>query len=447
MKKNALIIPANIRSHVLPSLYLADLLADDYNIHYEVVNGVTDEIVKANGYNTILSSDLRIGYGMEASLMTEQKQNFSFWKFLNLYRNNEVYKRRKSELDKIINTLKPSIVIIDLFSCTDFWALYPRHQEFKLLFFNPMPSTYRVKGFPIVSDGHWLKDEKISVAKSHELKFKHWVQNPKKALIQWVAAKQHPDLQSIAPDYPIATDRTVTLIIANVPELLLAPINFEFSPAICKPNQYYLGLCQRENRKDTELDADFNEKWALITQQKQAGKRIIYCSFGTYYEGPDRKLLDFITLLLDTIQSIPDVVLVCSVNRFVIEFINAQFKNLDSVLLFTRVPQMQVLSVADLFITHGGFGSIKEAIYYEVPMLVYPLDLNYDQNGNGLKVAYHGLGLRGVFGFERPNDMKNKIMQLLNNEDFKTKIRLFNQLATQQYTVKKLKETLNSLLT
>lgn len=425
MKPNLLIIPAAIRSHVLPSLYLADLLADSYNIYYAITNNVLDEIVKTNGYNTVLNSEFRVGYGMEANLLNFRKQKPTFRKLFNAYITNEVYKHRKAELDKIVDELKPVAIIIDLFACTDFWVLYPRRTEFKLLSFNPMPSTYRVKGFPIVSDGHWLKSHDSTPPPVSASGWWDKIKNPKQALMKWVISKQRTDLESIAPDHKIATDGTVTMVIDNVPELLLAPLEFEFAPEVRKSNQHYLGLCQRENRTDTELDVAFTEKWNVITDQKQQGKKIVYCSFGTYYEGPDRKLLDFVALLLDTIQTIPNVFLVLSVNRFVIEFINAQFKKLDNVLLFTRVPQMQVLSVADLFITHGGFGSIKEAIYYEVPMLVYPLDLKYDQNGNGLKVEYHGLGLRGTFGFERPNDMKNKLLRLLNEPIFKEKMSEF----------------------
>jgi UDP:flavonoid glycosyltransferase YjiC (YdhE family) len=89
------------------------------------------------------------------------------------------------------------------------------------------------------------------------------------------------------------------------------------------------------------------------------------------------------------------------------------------------VPQLRVLAEADVFITHAGFGSIKEAIYYGVPMLAYPLDPHYDQNGNALKLEYHGLGLRGAFAHGRSNDLKVKLLRILEGDTFRAKIAEF----------------------
>lgn len=151
MKPRILILPASIRSHVLPSLYVADLLADEYEVHYAVTNQVLAEIVEKNGYQALMNSGHRVGYNMEASYLGAKKQKLSYGRLLKAYRNNELYWERKRELDALIDEIRPTAILIDLFACTDFWVLNPRRSEFKLLFFNPMPSTYRVKNWPIVS--------------------------------------------------------------------------------------------------------------------------------------------------------------------------------------------------------------------------------------------------------------------------------------------------------
>ena len=151
MKPRALIIPAAIRSHVLPSLYLADALADEYEIVYAVSNAILAELVTANGYQAVMNSGFRVGYNMEASFLASKKQKPTYWRLLKAYRKDELYWERKRELDALIDEIRPTAIIIDLFVCTDFWVLNPRRSEFKLLFFNPMPSTYRVGDWPIVS--------------------------------------------------------------------------------------------------------------------------------------------------------------------------------------------------------------------------------------------------------------------------------------------------------
>ncbi|HHX57962.1 MAG TPA: glycosyl transferase [Clostridiales bacterium] len=60
--------------------------------------------------------------------------------------------------------------------------------------------------------------------------------------------------------------------------------------------------------------------------------------------------------------------------------------------VYNHVPQLEVLEQADLFITHGGMNSINEAMYYGVPMLVFPYAT--DQPANADRIAELGLGKR-----------------------------------------------------
>jgi MGT family glycosyltransferase len=55
------------------------------------------------------------------------------------------------------------------------------------------------------------------------------------------------------------------------------------------------------------------------------------------------------------------------------------------------VPQLQVLSQASLFLTHGGMNSVSEALWQEVPLLVFPQ--HGDQHLVVARVAELGAGL------------------------------------------------------
>jgi MGT family glycosyltransferase len=55
------------------------------------------------------------------------------------------------------------------------------------------------------------------------------------------------------------------------------------------------------------------------------------------------------------------------------------------------VPQLQVLSQASLFLTHGGMNSVSEALWQEVPLLVFPQ--HGDQHLVAARVAELGAGL------------------------------------------------------
>ena len=90
---------------------------------------------------------------------------------------------------------------------------------------------------------------------------------------------------------------------------------------------------------------------------------------------------------------------------------------------FETVPQLEILKNTDIFITHGGLNSIKEAIYAETPMLIYPVHPEYDPRGNAARVFYHGLGLRGDIVSESIDEIKSKVRQLLSNKVYRENLR------------------------
>jgi UDP:flavonoid glycosyltransferase YjiC (YdhE family) len=83
---------------------------------------------------------------------------------------------------------------------------------------------------------------------------------------------------------------------------------------------------------------------------------------------------------------------------------------------------LQVLKHADVFITHGGFNSIKEAIHAGVPLLAYPVHHEFDPNGNTARVVYHKVGLGGDAETDSIAEIRQKIQTLLEDPQYKTNI-------------------------
>jgi UDP:flavonoid glycosyltransferase YjiC (YdhE family) len=63
MKKKALIIPASIRSHVLPSFFLADVFSEDYEVTYAITDKILEESVLKNGFKSQQISKFKAGCG------------------------------------------------------------------------------------------------------------------------------------------------------------------------------------------------------------------------------------------------------------------------------------------------------------------------------------------------------------------------------------------------
>lgn len=146
-----------------------------------------------------------------------------------------------------------------------------------------------------------------------------------------------------------------------------------------------------------------------LQKYKDQGKKIIYASFGTVapskfmwtWEGPPSKMFgaqssgkeycrtlwqrlfqvlggkeDYIVVMASQSQD-PDAL---------------QGFDIPTNFIIRRIcPQLKVLEVADIFITHGGANSVMESISHNVPMLVLPFFA--DQFDNAKMVSQKGMGL------------------------------------------------------
>lgn len=57
----------------------------------------------------------------------------------------------------------------------------------------------------------------------------------------------------------------------------------------------------------------------------------------------------------------------------------------------SHVPQLEILQRTSIFLTHGGMSSVMEALYYNVPLVVFPRTPEHKMTG--LRVAEFGLGI------------------------------------------------------
>ncbi|AEI47362.1 glycosyltransferase [Runella slithyformis] len=442
MKDNIIFISAPIKSHIIPSFYIANLLSIEFNIYYIVTDVYFVPLIEKNNYKVILSSGYRPLLGMEKAFICKNKKKGTFNHLLSII-NQDVDKFRKKEFKEIYKKLNPKAVFIDMFSSTDYVLLHGLEKK-NLFFFNPMPSTYRIHGFPVVSEPDFLNkyyDVSRNPLKSTKISLKNLIKKPKNTLLlllQFLFARKTLKDNGLSEKI-IADNNEYTVGFKGVPEFLLIPIEFEFSEKIKLPWQNYLGLSINEKPIYEDLDIEYYEDWTEIVQIK---KPIIYCSFGTFYSGPEDKLFNFIEKLIDVRKEL-DLTFIISTNSQNLKN-RIKKKAINSFYVYNKVPQLQVLKKASIYICHGGMGSIKESIFYGVPLLVYPLDLNYDQSGNGLKVVYHEIGLRGDFIFDNANDIIEKIKELLNNNKYSQKIKKLQKQINTSYNDNKNRELIKS---
>ncbi|XP_054161724.1 uncharacterized UDP-glucosyltransferase YdhE-like [Oppia nitens] len=108
------------------------------------------------------------------------------------------------------------------------------------------------------------------------------------------------------------------------------------------------------------------------------------------------------------------------------------------------VPQVKVLSIVDLFLTHGGNNSITECMYFGKPMLVFPLF--FDQFDNAQRVEDKGYGIR-LNPYEcSEQQLLQSIDKILNDNKLIEKLRQVSQRIQTEKLIEKIPEIIDRLV-
>ncbi len=429
MKRNILFIPASIHSHIMPSLYLADLVRDDYNVYYLVTDNSCRDLVESNGFPAIQISALKIAANMEHIFIQQYFGTMSKFSLLKSIIRNDIYHLRRKEFLGLINRIKPDVIVLDIFCNTDMFALASEFKDIRYVFFSPMLNT-RARddlSIPIREgvfgnlQGNWWK--KLSRFGSMRSVIKIANRYQLGTLIR----------ESGISEEHIVINKFGRYLFTHLPELILAPSELEIPTETGSKDQHYVGLCIQDGRKDRDPDPEFANAFEEIVRKKGVDIKLLYCSFGTFEKGSDRWIISFLTRLREALEDFPNVYAIVAANSIVKEVMEEMHKRTDTFRIFSYVPQKEVLAHADLFVTHGGLGSIKESIHSAVPMLVYPLDPMYDQIANGQKVEFHKLGLAGELKSEGVLEMRRKLGELLQSDMYRRSVLKFRNSIREAY--------------
>ncbi|HVI46151.1 MAG TPA: nucleotide disphospho-sugar-binding domain-containing protein [Chitinophaga sp.] len=189
----------------------------------------------------------------------------------------------------------------------------------------------------------------------------------------------------------------------SVPELVLFGKEFEFKrKAPLRTNVYYIGPCVDAAREEAPIDLH-----TIDIQDK-----LILCTLSTISFNDDINIKTrFFDQLIQAMRDRPEYTLIAALGEGLRP---ADFKDIPgNVYLFITVPQLKILSKADLFINHGGSNSIKEAIHFGVPVIVYPNMA--DQPGVAARVESHMIGKRGDFYKDNASHIGESIDEVLGN--------------------------------
>lgn len=208
----------------------------------------------------------------------------------------------------------------------------------------------------------------------------------------------------------------------KVPGIVLCPIEFDFPFVTETADRCYGGTGVDTAR----LQMPFN--WGTIDGKKP----LVYCSIGSH---PDY-CSDRIRLYRAVIESLKDRPHL----QGIIQVWDKQERNSlnplpRNVITIEKVPQLEILSRALLFITHGGLASVREGIFCGVPMIVFPWGV--EQPGNSARVMYHHLGLRGDIRNVTGKTIGRLIDKICNDSSYHQSVKQMQKIFREQENCEK----------
>ena len=179
--------------------------------------------------------------------------------------------------------------------------------------------------------------------------------------------------EEIKPEYEPVT---------RMPELILCPEELDFPPsATPQPGvRFYAEASIDLDREEAPFD------WGEI----DGSRKLLYCSLGSQSHLIQGSL-NFFQTVIDALAARPEWQLILAAGSHLTA---ADFGPLPpNALVVGNAPQLEMLQKAWAMITHGGIGSVKECIFFGVPMIVFPAIR--DQPNIAARVVYHKLGVKG----------------------------------------------------
>lgn len=204
----------------------------------------------------------------------------------------------------------------------------------------------------------------------------------------------------------------------RVPELVLAPRELDFD----RPNSWtprgYAGTCVCPNRVDMPFD------WSRL----RSDRRLAYCSLGTFVQccsGASR----FFATIIEAFKQHPDWQIVIHAGDLTART-QIDAAGCSNVVVVELAPQLQILQRASVIITHGGMSSMREAIYFGVPMVIVPFE--HDQPGNAARLELRGVGRRADMDRLSPHDLWRLVEEVSSSPTIRASLTQMQRVFREQ---------------
>ena len=217
---------------------------------------------------------------------------------------------------------------------------------------------------------------------------------------KWIAKAFTKD---IAKNIPLKTDNWLDEIIYNPPELNLVYTLREYQPYQEEFDEKTYKFLGPSIYSKTEKSFDF----------RKGEKPVIYISLGTILKGK----VSFFQNCVEAFRNENLDVIISVGSKFDIR----KLKNIPpNVHIYPSVPQLTVLKMADVFVTHGGMNSVSEALTFGTPMIVIPFVS--DQPVNARCTEKLGVGKKLDYSLIKAHTLRESVLSILADTTIKNNL-------------------------
>lgn len=231
--------------------------------------------------------------------------------------------------------------------------------------------------------------------------------------------------------------RDLTGRLLRMPELIQCPQDLDLpkNGGGPEPEVHYI---------EASVDLSRREDRGFPWERLDPGKKLLYASLGSQSFLAGREaVVGFLRAVAEGAARRPGWQLVLGTGGLVEP---ADLPLPSDAVALPWIPQIPILERAALMVTHGGLGTIKECIFHDVPMAVFPI--GRDQPDNAKRVAHHGLGLAGDLAGATPEGIFALVEQVDREPSFRESVRRmglrFREVEESGIGVRRIEEALGT---
>ena len=117
----------------------------------------------------------------------------------------------------------------------------------------------------------------------------------------------------------------------------------------------------------------------------------------------------------------------------------------DNFIVQRVCPQLEILSKVDLVVTHAGFNTVNEALFFDLPMIALPLA--WDQDFNADLIEFHECGKKLRYRRLHATSLIDSVNEILTTPKYRENAARLGRILRDNGGTKRAADLIEKLMT